>query len=126
MSQKIEMTPEILHLDSWLGHCLISTTTDYCEKKKLDFGKVFLGETQGNPPKEAGKPYIWDVDLKVNGISVDMEGWIKSLEKHVEEETLKKAGELAERVMSDISYDLKNKFDEVLEERLGQTKDDIK
>lgn len=107
LNQKIVMHDKMI--ESWLGHVLLTTTSTYCEKRGVDFAKTFLG---AQPPQ--GTP------------SVDIKEWIDSLERHVEEESLKKAAELVEQTMADISYDLKSKFDEVIESRLDKAKEGIK
>lgn len=86
---KIVMTDK--ELSSWRGATLLNITSEYCEKNKKDFGKLFMDEKY---------PTVLDVSITVNGHEMDTDSFFRDLEGQMDRAVLEKA----KRILANVMY----------------------
>jgi hypothetical protein len=85
---KIVMTDK--ELSSWRGATILNITSEYCERTKQDFGKLFMDEKY---------PTVLDVSITVNGHEMDVDSFFRDLEGQLNREIAEKAKRLLMDVM---------------------------
>lgn len=86
---KIVMTDK--ELSSWRGATLLNITSEYCERTKQDFGKLFMDEKY---------PTVLDVVITVNGHEMDVDSFFRDLEDQIDHVVLGKA----KRILANVMY----------------------